>query len=219
MSQRARMSGRGAVPRSPAILRAGAISMESARAAGVRSGMIWLNAILAAGVLVPPNPTALPGVRAAREAVESAAMSYGAADPVTAMMVRNLALAFEQAGYANYAETYARQALATLEARFGGEDASLVPALNVLAEAQASLGRYAEAERTARRAVAIGQAAGTHYGTALYNLGAILEAEGRRCDATAAYRLAVAAREASLPPGHPYIALTREALARTTSRR
>ncbi len=213
------MTGRETVVRSPAIFRAGAISMEFVREAGVRSGMIWLQAILAAGVLVPPDLMALPGVRAAQEAVKSAATSHGSADPVTAMMVRNLALALEQAGYAHYAEIYARQALATLEARFGAEDASLVPALNVLAEAQASLGRFAEAERTARRAVAIGRAAGAHYGTALYNLGGILEAEGQWEEARADYRLALAAREASLPPGHPYIALTRKALARTAWRR
>jgi tetratricopeptide (TPR) repeat protein len=203
--------------RSPAILRAGSISMEPAGARGVLSGMIWLNAVLAAGVILPPNPVALPAVRAAREAVQSAAMQYGAAAPVTAMMVRNLALAFEQAGYSNYAELYARHSLASLEARFGPDDASLVPALNVLAEALASQERYAEAERMARRAVAIGPAAEAHYGTALYNLGAILESEGQRSEAAALYRRALAARETALPPGHPYIALTREALARCDS--
>jgi len=176
--------------------------------------MIWLNAILAAGIIVPPNPMALPGVRAAREAVETATQEYGAAHPATAMMVRNLALEFEQAGYANYAEYYARQAVETLEAKFGAEDVSLVPALNVLAEAEASQGRYAEAEGTVRRALAIGPAAAAHYGTALYNLGAILEKQGRRREAAAAYAQALQARKSELPAGHPYIALTEAALQR-----
>jgi tetratricopeptide (TPR) repeat protein len=176
--------------------------------------MIWLHAILAAGVIAPPNPMALPGVRAAHEAVEAATRAYGAGDPATAMMVRNLALAFEQAGYPNYAEAYARQALTALEARFGADDPSLTPSLNVLAEAEASQRRYAEAERTARRAVEIGPAADAHYGTALYNLGAILEAEGKRGEAAAVYGRALEARHATLVAGHPYITLTREALAR-----
>jgi tetratricopeptide (TPR) repeat protein len=176
--------------------------------------MIWLNAILAAGIIAPPPPIALPGVRAAREAVDTATRTYGAGDPATAMMVRNLALEFEQAGYANYAEFYARQALASLQSKFGPEDPSLVPALNVVAEAQASQGRFADAERTARRAVAIGPAAEAHYATALHNLGAVLEAQGRRQEAAVVYARALAARQATLPAGHPYIAITRAALQR-----
>jgi tetratricopeptide (TPR) repeat protein len=176
--------------------------------------MIWLNAILAAGIIVPPSPMSLPGVRAAREAVETATRAYGSGHPATAMMVRNLALEFELAGYANYAEYYAQQSLTALEAKFGPHDPSLVPALNVLTEAEASQGRYGEAERTARRAVAIGPTAEVHYATALHNLGAVLEAEGRRREAASVYATALAARQAALPAGHPYIAITRAALQR-----
>jgi tetratricopeptide (TPR) repeat protein len=200
--------------RSARILRAGAICVEQRRVNRVRLGMIWLNAILAAGIIAPPAPMALPAVRAAREAVETATRTYGAGHPATAMMVRNLALEFEQAGYANYAEYYARQAAKALEAKFGPHDPSVVPALNVLTEAQASQGRYAEAERTARRAVAIGPSAEAHYATALHNLGAVLEAQGKRCEAAAVYTQALAARQAVLPAGHPYIAITRAALRR-----
>lgn len=190
--------------------------MEQFQALHVRLVMIWLNAILAAGIIVPPAPISLPGVRAARESVETATRTYGAGHPVTAMMVRNLALEFEQAGYANYAEYYARQAVNTLEAKFGAQDPSLVPALNVLTEAQASQGRYADSERTARRAVAIGPSAEAHYGTALFNLGAVLESQGKCREAAAVYRQALAVRRSVLPPGHPYIALTQTALARVT---
>jgi tetratricopeptide (TPR) repeat protein len=178
--------------------------------------MIWLNAILAAGIVAPPAPMALPGVRAAREAVDTATRTYGAGHPATAMMVRNLALEFEQAGYANYAEYYARQALTLLEAKFGAQDPSLVPALNVLTEAEASQGRFADAERTARRAVAIGPTAEAHYATALHNLGAVLEAQGKHREAAAVYARALAARQAALPSDHPYIAITRAALDRVT---
>jgi len=190
--------------------------MEPLAARRVRLGMIWLNAILAAGIIVPPAPMSLPGVRAAREAVDAATRTYGAGHPATAMMVRNLALEFEQAGYANYAEYYARQAVAALEAKFGPQDPSLVPALNVLTEAEASEGRYAEAERIARRAVAIGPPADAHYGTALFNLGAVLEAQKKCREAAVIYRQAVAVRQSVLPPGHPYIAMTQAALARVT---
>jgi len=176
--------------------------------------MIWLNAILAAGIIAPPVPMALPGVRAAREAVDTATRTYGAAHPVTAMMVRNLALEFEQSGYANYAEYYAKQALATLEARFRSDDPSLVPALNVLTEAEASQGRWADAERTARRAVSIGPSAEAHYATALQNLAAVLEFQGKRREAARFYAKALACRQAVLPPGHPFAAMTRAALER-----
>jgi tetratricopeptide (TPR) repeat protein len=188
--------------------------MEQRETSRVPLGMIWLNAILAAGIIVPPAPLTLPGVRAAREAVEAATRTYGPGHPATAMMVRNLALAFEQAGYANYAEYYARQAIAALEAKFGTQDSSLVPALNVLTEAEASQGRYVDAERTARRAVAIGPLAEAHYATALHNLGAVLEAQGKLCEAAAVYSRALAARQAALPSGHPYIAITRASLER-----
>ncbi len=190
--------------------------MDQLQLRRVRLGMIWLNAILAAGIIVPPAPTTLPGVRAAREAVETATRTYGAGHPATAMMIRNLALEFEQAGYANYAEYYARQAISTLESRFGAQDPSLVPALNVLTEAETAQGRYADSELTARRAVAIGPSADAHFGTALFNLGAVLELQGKRREAAAVYRQALKVRESALPPGHPYIALTQTALARVT---
>ena len=62
------------------------------------------------------------------------------------------------------------------------------------------------------RAVAIGPAAGPHYGTALHNLAAAYQAEGKFQDAVEFYRQALAAREKTLPAGHPYIRLTRAAL-------
>jgi tetratricopeptide (TPR) repeat protein len=129
----------------------------------------------------------------AREAVRTAEASYGAQHPATAMMVRNLALAFAEAGYSKQAEHYAQQALNILETRFGSSDVSLVPALNVLTEAYAAEGRYSEAVRAGLRAVAIGPEAGPHYAVALHNVAAVLERQGKRKQALEYYARALAA--------------------------
>lgn len=182
--------------------------------------------MLAAGVLLAQaapldrneggNPAAGCGgteaIDSAREAVRESTAALGSDHPATALMLRNLALAFEQGGYHNYAEQYAQRSIAILEASFGPEDVSLVPALNVLTEAYASEARFAEARTVAMRAVAIGPGAGAHYATALHNLAATFQGEGRFKEAAEFYRRALSAREALLPPGHPYIQLTRAAL-------
>src|SRR5437763_14681160 len=134
--------------------------------------MNWLIALMIAGG-VPSTTPATHNIGIARQALQVASASYGPRHPATAMMLRNLALAFEQAGYHNYATRYAGEALAILQAQFGPADPSLVPALNVLAEAAASEGRYVDAERFARRAVSIGPDAGAHYEIAVHNLTAI----------------------------------------------
>lgn len=175
--------------------------------------MNLLIALLLAGG-VPPNAPVPTSVRTARIALENASATYGPQHPATAMMLRNLALAFEQSGFHNLAVTYAGQSISILETRFGPKDPSLVPALNVLSEALASESRYAEAETVARRAVAIGPDAATHYATALQNLGGILEMQGKLQAAASAYRQALAARESLLPAGHPHTELTRAALLR-----
>ena len=175
--------------------------------------MNLLIALLLAGG-VPPNIPGPPTVRAARIAVESASAKYGPKHPATAMMLRNLALAFDQSGFHGEAVKYAGQAITILESKFGDKDVSLVPALNVLTESLAAQTRYAEAEAAARRAVAIGADAGTHYATALQNLGAILELEGKMKPAEAAYREALTLRESLLPAGHLHTAITRASLAR-----
>jgi tetratricopeptide (TPR) repeat protein len=132
-------------------------------------------------------------IGAAREAVRAAEASYGSQHPATAMMIRNLALAFAEAEYNHQAEHYAGQALVILETRFGATDVSLVPALNVLTEAYAAEGRYTEAVRTGLRAVAIGPAAGPHYAVALHNVAAVLTQQGKRREATDYYKRSLAA--------------------------
>ena len=150
----------------------------------------------------------------AREALRKASTEYGQDHPVTAFMLRNLALAMQEAGYSNYAEHYARQSLGILERRYGAKDVSLVPALNVLTEAAVSQKHYPEARELAMRAVAIGPDAEAHYGTALHNLAAVCQLQGDFQDAAEYYRQALAFREKVLPAGHPHIRLTRAALER-----
>ena len=181
--------------------------------------MIWVRTLvmMAAGVLVAQctprhDPASGREIADARQAVQQATAALGEDHPVTAMMLRNLALAFEQGGYPNYAEHYAQRSIAILTARFGPGDVSLVPALNVLAEACVSQARYGEAREVAARAVDIGPGAGLHYATALHNLGAALQGEGQLRQAIESYQRALAEREALLPAGHPYIKVTRAAL-------
>jgi tetratricopeptide (TPR) repeat protein len=151
--------------------------------------MLRFALVLAAGIAVAQTNE----IGAAREAVRAAETTYGPAHPATAMMVRNLALAFAEAGYNQQAERYAQQALTILETRFGASDVSLVPSLNVLTEAYAAEGRYTEAARTGLRAIAIGPDAGAHYAVALHNMAAVLERQGKRRQAAGYYTRALAA--------------------------
>jgi tetratricopeptide (TPR) repeat protein len=153
-------------------------------------------------------------VSTARKAVRAAEDAFGANHPATAMILRNLALAYERTGFYNSAESAAKRSIAILESAFGPNDVSLVPPLNVLTEAYAGEGRYVEARKTASRALTIGPDSAAHYATALHNMGAILESEGRLTEAGEYYRKALDARVAFLPPGHGYTENTRAALER-----
>jgi len=135
----------------------------------------------------------------ARQAVASSEASLGHRHPVTAMILRNLALAYERCGSYNRAEAEARESLRILESLFGTRDESLVAPLNVLTETFADQGRYMDAMRMARRAIAIGPGAGLHYAVALQNVGALYEIEGRSQDAQKYYAQALSVRESLLP--------------------
>jgi tetratricopeptide (TPR) repeat protein len=185
----------------------------------VRAGIVMLAALLVYGAprhkaeaSVESAGGHMDEIASAREALRQASFTLGEDHPITAFMLRNLALAMEEGGYPNYADHYAQQSLAILERHFGPNDVSLVPALNVLAETAVMQSRYGDARKFARRAVDIGPDAGAHYATALHNLAAAYHAEGKFQDAAEYYRQALAIREKLLPPGHPYIRLTRAAL-------
>jgi tetratricopeptide (TPR) repeat protein len=185
----------------------------------VRTGILLVGVLAAHGAprhkgenAVAPTGSNAVEIASARDALRQATTALGEDHPVTAFMLRNLALAMQEGGYSNYAESYAQQSLAILERHFGPRDVSLVPALNVLTEAAFSRARYGEASEFATRAVAIGPGAEAHYGTALHNLAALFQAEGKFQDAAQFYRQALAIREKVLPSGHPHIRLTRAAL-------
>src|SRR5580658_6498160 len=129
--------------------------------------------------------------RVFRRAVDRAEVQLGPRDPATAMMLRNLALAYVQSGNADAAEQSAKLAYSIVEARFGSAEPGLTPILNVLAECYASTGRVVEAQKAAEQAVAIGPDAGVHYGIALHNLGALREFSGDLIGAASLYRRAI----------------------------
>ena len=175
--------------------------------------------VLATALLLPHETPNINGVSTARAAVHVAERTLGAEHPATAMMLRNLALSYEEAGLYNRAETTAKRSLAILEGAFGPTDVSLTPVLNVLTETYAAQGRFTEARRFAMRAVDIGPGAEVHYATALYNAGAVFESLGEMENAREYYKRALSAREAWLGAGHPYVTLTRAAVARVVGER
>src|SRR5579885_1657663 len=110
------------------------------------AGILLLTGLLAQGA-TPEKGAGTPAaggnadeIAAARDAVRKATAALGENHPVTAIFLRNLALAMQEGGYSNYATHYAQQSLAILEKRFGPTDVSLVPVLNVLTEAAVSEG-------------------------------------------------------------------------------
>ena len=170
--------------------------------------------VLTTALVLPNEMPDIDAVAAARAAVTASESALGPRHPATAMVLRNLALCYEQAGFYHRAEETATHSLAILESAFGPTDVSLTPVLNVLTETYAAEGRLIEARKVATRAVALGADAEAHYATALYNAGAVFE---RLCKVESAreyYRQALAAREMWLPAGHQYIELTRAAMER-----
>jgi tetratricopeptide (TPR) repeat protein len=157
--------------------------------------------------------------RVFRLAVDKAGNELGADDPATAMMLRNLALAYVQTGDFAAAEQAAKLAYSVIESRFGVADPALTPILNVLAEGYAGSGRIDEAERVSEEAVSIGALAGAHYGIALQNLGALREYSGDFTGAAALYRRAITVKIETLGAAHPYIASSRAALRRVERQR
>lgn len=153
-------------------------------------------------------------VRVFRQAVDKAKADPGPQDPATAMILRNLALAYVQTGNFAAAEQSSKLALSIIESRFGPNEPGLTPILNVLAECYASEGRIAVARQSSERAVAIGPLAGPHYGIALHNLAAMREFSGDLEAAASLYRRAITAKIEALGAKHPYVALSKSALRR-----
>lgn len=148
------------------------------------------------------------------KAVDRAEAELGPRDPATAMILRNLALAYVHTGDAVQAEQTAKLAYAMMESRFGSDEPGLTPILNVLAECYASTGRVAEAQRISEQAVAIGRLAGVHYGIALHNLGTLYEFLGDIERAASFYQRAIEVKAATLGAEHSHVALSKAALRR-----
>ena len=136
--------------------------------------------------------------RVFRKAADKAATELGPQDPATAMILRNLALAYVQTGDTAQAEQAAKLAYSMIESRFGWDEPGLTPILNVLAECYASTGRVAEAQKVSEHAVAIGPLAGVHYGISLHNLGALRESVGDFDGAASFYSRAIEVKTATL---------------------
>jgi tetratricopeptide (TPR) repeat protein len=153
-----------------------------------------------------------------RRAVDRAESDFGPSDPATAMIRRNLALAYIQTRALEAGEKVAKLALSAMESRFGPADPGITPILNVLAECYASAGRIDEAERASERAVAIGPSAGVHFGIALHNLGALREFSGDADGAASFYRRAIVVKTETLGAAHPDVLLSRRALRRVENR-
>jgi len=152
------------------------------------------------------------------DAAIDAERTLGHDHPATAMVLRNLALAYSGEGLYRKSEAAALESLRILEVSFGKNDDALVPTLNVLGEALIGQHRLTEAGRVLKRAVAI-DAPGPHGATALHNLGALYQMEGNLPAAKALYKEALARRVALLGADHPVCAATREAIAGLQGRR
>jgi tetratricopeptide (TPR) repeat protein len=152
--------------------------------------------------------------RVFRRAVDRAESVLGPNDPATAMMLRNLALAYVESHELVAAEQSAKLAYSIMESRLGPAEPGLTPILNVLAECYAAEGRVGEAQRASEQAVSIGPLAGAHYGIALHNLGALREFSGDLEAAASWYRQSIDVKIETLGAEHPYVALSRAALRR-----
>ena len=138
------------------------------------------------------------------KALVSAEQAFGAGHSVTAMIARNLALTCLRNGDRSRAERLARQSLSILETNHGVRDASVVPALNVLAEVLAASDQLSDARVLTERAVRVGPDTGPHYATAVHNLGAIAQRQGDLRSAKRYYRLAANECDRLLGSNHPY---------------
>lgn len=146
-----------------------------------------------------------------RRAAEEAEGALGAAHPATAMLLRNLAVAYEAEGLHAKAEAAARRSLAILEARFGPQDSGLVPSLNALGEALVGMGRMTEARKVFQRAASL-DLEGPHGATALHNLGAVAVKEKHCAEARSYYETAFRRRQAILGADDPATRSTGAAL-------
>ncbi|MBI4907448.1 MAG: tetratricopeptide repeat protein [Acidobacteria bacterium] len=146
-----------------------------------------------------------------RQAIDAAVTALPHNDPQTAMLWRNLSIAYAAEGMHRKAEDAAQRSLRILETRFGPADPSLVPSLNALGAALAGAGRFTEARYVFERAVEL-NLAGPHGATAIHNLGAMAHQDGRTDKARKLYHEAFRRRALLLGEDHPATIATHSAL-------
>ena len=150
-----------------------------------------------------------------RQALTLSEQSCGPDDPITAMLLRNLAGVYRREQLYRKSEALAQRSVHILESRFGGDDPSLVPSLNTLAEVYFVEHRYTEAERLLKRAGSLGaRNPDAHHATTLHDLGAVYQVLGRPAEAMPLYAQAIEIRDRLFGPGNPYEAATLENIAR-----
>lgn len=199
------------------------ILVFAARGRAIRWGMttgillaIWL-AWNSAGNEALDGRRYAEAVTSFQQAIAASENAMEENDPRLAMMWRNLAIAYSGAGLERKAERAALRSVGILETRFGPLDPSLVPSLNALGEALAMAGRYTEARHAFERAVKL-NLAGPHGATAVHNLAAMAQVEGRTAKAARLYEEALRQRVALLGEDHPATVATQTALG-TVSRK
>lgn len=129
-------------------------------------------------------------------------------------------LAAMRAAQANYSEaqTVATRAVDVTQQYYGAKSANTAIAQEALAQLYAKGGRFVDAERTYKQALAIQQEAlppnhvdlGRTYG----NLGYLYESEGNRVEAGNMYEQALAIFEKTLSEQDPLVTMTRQSIAR-----
>jgi hypothetical protein len=175
--------------------------------------MTWITTMVLAASLPLLQPAALDlndlaerkmaagddggAVATLERALATSGRDFGPDHPITAMIMRNLALGCSRTGDLARAERLAAGSIAVLESRFGPADPILVPALNVMGESLIYEHRLTEARTVLERAVAVGADAGPHYATALQNLGAVF-ALGKDAESAARYYALAAQQRAML---------------------
>jgi tetratricopeptide (TPR) repeat protein len=145
---------------------------------------------------------------------EDSAMS---ADPIaTACRLHERAMLHHRRQRLDRAEALGRRSLRLLRRAAGRDHPDVAHVLTALAGILHDQGRYAEAERCARRAVRILRAAPDEPVVqrlrvqALSRLANVLRAQGRAVEAEVLYRRALAIYEATLGPRHPKVVACRE---------
>lgn len=142
---------------------------------------------------------------------QAIAASDGATEPEAAMLWRNLSVAYSGEGMYRKAEDAASRSVRMLEVRFGPADPSLVPSLNALGESLAAEGRWMEARRVFERAVKL-NLGGPHGATALHNLAAVSQMDGRLDKAVLLYQAALDQRRQIFGDTHALTLTTQRAL-------